>query len=229
MDKINTPVEKTVKSPIKKPSDATKISTKESTITSPNVRNRFGEHFLWSKHSSMHSPSRTLQTQTITTTVNAEAMFLKKKNEENKSLATKIKENLTLLLVNWFQIIISKIKSLLLCGFASIRPSIRPINYLISERPEYKVSCLIGEINSVRLCLISVSNILAGAPYDDQYGVTQSALKPALKVMSKLVKGLDIIIRNNQQRIELRKLRNEARTALGKVTNAYGDSLAEII
>ena len=183
----------------------------------------------------MHSPSRTSQTQTITTTVDAKAMFLKKKNEENKSLTTKVKENLTLLLVSWYQIIISNISN-------NIK-SIRPINYLISERPEYKVSCLIGEINSVRLCLISVSNILASAPYDDQYGVTQSALKPALKVMSRLVKGLDIIIRNNQQRyyhliinysiqlfsVELRKLRNEARTALGKVTNAYGDSLAEII
>ena len=59
---------------------------------------------------------------------------------------------------------------------------------------------MISEITTVRLCLIAASNILAAAPADDAYGVTQSALKPSIKIMKRLIKGLDILIRNNQQR-----------------------------
>ena len=47
----------------------------------------------------------------MTTTANAEAMFLKKKNEEDKSLVTKIKDNLKLLIIGLFQSAALKIKS----------------------------------------------------------------------------------------------------------------------
>ena len=78
--------------------------------------------------------------------------------------------------------------------------SIRPINFLISERPEYKISCLIGDVNHVRLVVIALANILSAAPAEDKYGVTQVGLKESLKLFNRLNKGLDIIVRNNQQR-----------------------------
>ena len=78
--------------------------------------------------------------------------------------------------------------------------SIRPINFLISERPEYKISCLIGDVNHVRLVVIALANILSAAPVEDKYGVTQVGLKESLKLFNRLNKGLDIIVRNNQQR-----------------------------
>jgi len=106
--------------------------------------------------------------------------------------------------------------------------SIRPINYLIAEREEYKILCLVADVNCTRLAVIALANIFAAAPTEDHYGVTQLGLKSALGLFNRLVKGLDIIVRNNQKRNELRKLRNEVKTALGKVTSAYGDSLNEI-
>lgn len=84
-------------------------------------------------------------------------------------------------------------------NFSSIS-SIRPINFLISERPEYKISCLIGDVNHVRLVVIALANILSAAPAEDKYGVTQVGLKESLKLFNRLNKGLDIIVRNNQQR-----------------------------
>ena len=84
--------------------------------------------------------------------------------------------------------------------FSSLVQSFRPINYLIAEREEYKILCLVSDVNCARLAVIALSNIFAAAPEEDQYGVTQLGLKSALNLFNRLVKGLDIIVRNNQKR-----------------------------
>jgi len=222
MDDINIPSEKP-KSPSKKENGQNEQNNKTNDTPNTFVRNRFGEPHLWSKQSSLSSPTRQKSTPE-TPKVNAESMFLSKNKEENKSVISTLSERAIQVLSNVVFAMLNKIKS----PFCYSISSIRPINFLISERPEYKISCLIGDVNHVRLVVISLANILSAAPTEDKYGVTQVGLKESLKLFSRLNKGLDIIVRNNQQRTELRKLRNETKTALGKITNAFGDSLDQL-
>ncbi|CBY41185.1 unnamed protein product, partial [Oikopleura dioica] len=69
---------------------------------------------------------------------------------------------------------------------------------------------------------------LACAPTEDKAGVTLECLPKALKIFTKMGRNMDMLVRNNNQRVELRKLRNECRTALGKIQTAYGDKLEEL-
>ena len=52
--------------------------------------------------------------------------------------------------------------------------SIRPINYLIAEREEYKILCLVGDINSARLAVIALANIFGTVQnnFFRLYGIT---------------------------------------------------------
>ena len=73
--------------------------------------------------------------------------------------------------------------------------SIRPINYLIAEREEYKILCLVADVNCTRLAVIALANIFAAAPTEDHYGVTQLGLKSALGLFNRLVKvGLFVLL-----------------------------------
>lgn len=222
MDDINLPSQKP-KSPSKKENGQTEPVSKATEPSNTYVRNRFGEPHLWSKQSSLISPTRQKSTPS-TPKANAESMFLSKNKDENESLVSTLSERAIQVLSNMVFSMLNKIKS----PFCYSISSIRPINFLISERPEYKISCLIGDVNHVRLVVIALANILSAAPAEDKYGVTQVGLKESLKLFNRLNKGLDIIVRNNQQRTELRKLRNETKTALGKITNAFGESLDQL-
>ena len=51
-----------------------------------------------------------------------------------------------------------------------------------------------------KFCSSDFEPIKAAAPTEDTYGVTQLGLKSGLNLFNRLVKGLDIIVRNNQKR-----------------------------
>ena len=74
------------------------------------VRNRFGEPHLWSKQSSLSSPTRQKSTPS-TPKVNAESMFLSKNKEENESLVSTLSERAIQVLSNMVFSMFNKIKS----------------------------------------------------------------------------------------------------------------------
>jgi len=212
---------------VKKSSDKTPVKPKPkvetfSTPIAKGTPDEYGRRFLWSKQSSTNSPPRNCsftQTQTIT----ASSVF--------QSLPEGQKSSFTDRLNNMFEATKLKMST----KFSNITESVssqilsfRPIEFWIEVRPEYSALSLLSNNNSIRLSMISLSNIMSAAPADDKYGVTLDALPKLIRILSKITKSLDRLCRNNQQRSELRKLRNEARTALGKITAAYGKSLEEL-
>jgi len=233
MDQINQPEKKTKNSkattPEKMVATTTTMGGKEQMATPKStVRNRFGDLHLWTKDSTMRSPQRASSTQTLTETQKsaAESAFLEKSKEEKTPVLWRLVGGILAMVLAVLNAIFTRLKFPINVSVGL--QSIRPINYLIAEREEYKILCLVADVNCTRLAVIALANIFAAAPTEDHYGVTQLGLKSALGLFNRLVKGLDIIVRNNQKRNELRKLRNEVKTALGKVTSAYGDSLNEI-
>lgn len=184
---------------------------------------KFGHRFLWSKQSSANSPPKNGRSMTQTETISASSVFKNGPIESTQSLSDQIQQTVNngqQKTLNWLKTCTDSLSSKIL-GF-------RPIEFWLELRPEYCTLSLLSNGNSVRLSMVALSNIISAAPKEDQFGVTQAALPKIIRVLNNIIKGLDRLCRNNQQRSELRKLRNEARTSLGKICAAYGQSLEEL-
>lgn len=223
---FNTKLEKLTKpksgekTPVK-PKPIEKFSTPMTNTPVANINStgKAGHRFLWSKQSSSSPPRNCSVTETQT--VSTSSVFQKMPDGKSPSFSFhSFVEAQKISLAKKFRNIADYISNKVL--------SLRPIGFWIEVRPEYATLSLLSEMNSVRLSMISLSNIIAAAPNEDKYGVTQAALEKFLRILNKINKGLDRLCRNNQQRSELRKLRNESRSALGKIYAAYGSSLDEL-
>lgn len=211
---------KVMSTPVQKRNIANETIFSTPTVGTPRAQlfTSPSRSFLWSKTSGQTSPGRSA-TMTIT---QPKSHFL---NEKKKDAA--LSERLALwadsLKDNLNQKIIDTAKNMANAFF-----EIRPISYWLEERPDFKAVSILTDLNAVRLAMIAVSNTLACAPTEDKAGVTLECLPKALKIFTKMGRNMDMLVRNNNQRVELRKLRNECRTALGKIQTAYGDKLEEL-
>jgi len=216
-----TKIKAAQKTPIKPKTAAEKFSTPIARM--PTANGTPGQRFLWSKESSStSSPPRNCSVG-ATTTLSASSVFESNPKNSKESLSERMAN-----MADAFRLKIFKMFANFADSITRHVLSLRPVEFWIEVRPDYSTLSLISNVNCIRLAIISLSNIISAAPADDKYGVTLPALPKLYRVLSKIVKNLDRLCRNNQQRTELRKLKNEARTALGKISAAYGSSLEEL-
>jgi len=176
--------------------------------------------FLWSKQTSTSSPPRNCAVPSVQT---ANSVFQKSGKPDSLTIGDRI----TAFFERMKQALLAKFKSFS-DSVSSQVLSFRPIEFWMVTLPEFNTMSLLANSNAVRLSMIALANIISAAPKEDEFGVTLTALPKLLRMLTNITKGLDRLTRNNHQRSELRKLRNEARTALGKITAAYGESLEEL-